>query len=105
MLVRILPRAIPLGKKNLYEGYRKWIESDNIDEIKIFIDQISQKSVYRLTLSEIISIFEEIIGDPNDINPVISYSSGLHPILDKSVDLWKEKLINKRDYKLNIING
>lgn len=88
--------------------FKKWLKNDqwNIDfdkleSVIVFLDSINKRSINYWTVSDLIRIFEECIGDVNDINEE-SYDS-LHSLLKKEIVKWLNTTENKRDYKLNLL--
>lgn len=102
----------PTKKKDvpLIENYhKKWISKDDIwdldfdklDSVIGYLDSINKRSIHHWSVSDLIRIFEECIGDVNEIND--SPYDSLHALIKRQIVNWLNTTVNKRDYKLNLL--
>jgi len=102
--------------KNTVAWLKNWkVSNENWEKLKEvinFIEVVNSKALVvsggndsgrfkQWSPSELISEFENLIGDKNKIND-LEYK-GLHPVLEKEVEYWLWQTSNKRDYNLNLL--
>lgn len=101
-----------LYRPDLIRWIEKWDRNSQFESVKeilniiILLNERYLGSANELvdkywTLSELIELFENIVGDINNINK--EHYRHIHILIERSINEWKSNPINNREFTINTI--